>query len=141
MKLTRISYDDLSSKQQEIYNFQKVACLLADYGYNCINLPDVWKGADFLAQHIDGHTLNVQLTGRMLIDKKYVGKDLFLCFPAKCIWYLVPHYELLRIVEYVLPGTFKTRSWESGRYSWPNPPGPVIERLTEFRIGPVERNC
>lgn len=140
MKLTRISYDDLSSRQREIYNFQMVASLLADYGYNCMKLPDDWKGADFLAHHIDGHTLKVQLKGRMLIDRKYVGKDLYMCFRVKDSWYLIPHDELLRIVEDELPGTFETLSWERGTYSWPRPPGPVIERLTEYRIGPVPCN-
>ena len=141
MKLTRICYQALSLKHRKIYDFQKVSGLLADYGYNC-NIPlDIWKGDEFLAHHIDGHTLKVRLKGRMLIDKRYEGKDLYLCFPANCIWYLVPYDELLRIVEDVLPGTFKTLSWERGQYSWPNPPGLVIERLTEFRIGPVERNC
>ena len=36
--MTPIKYSDLNSKQKEIYNFQKVAALLADYGFNCIKL-------------------------------------------------------------------------------------------------------
>jgi len=49
MKLCKINYSDLNSKQQEIYNFQKVASVLADFGFNCIKLADDWHGADFLA--------------------------------------------------------------------------------------------
>jgi hypothetical protein len=34
MKLKHIRYGDLKGEQKEIYNFQKVASLLADYGFN-----------------------------------------------------------------------------------------------------------
>ena len=54
MKLRRVDYDRLNSKQKEIYNFQKSAAVLADYGFNCIKLADDWRGADFLAYHKDG---------------------------------------------------------------------------------------
>ncbi|WP_166443093.1 hypothetical protein [Phragmitibacter flavus] len=50
-----ISYKDLNAKQQEIYNFQKVAAILADYGFNCIKLADDWQGVDFLAYHVNGN--------------------------------------------------------------------------------------
>ena len=66
MRLQRIVYDELNPKQKEIYNFQKVAALLADYGFNCIKLDDDWQGADFLAFHKDGTTtLRVQLKARV----------------------------------------------------------------------------
>jgi hypothetical protein len=58
----RIRYAELNAKQKEIYNFQKVAALLAEYGFNCIKLADDWQGADFLAYHHHGdRTLKVQL--------------------------------------------------------------------------------
>ncbi len=44
MKLQRIQYAELNSRQQEIFNFQKVAGLLADFGFNCIKLADDWQG-------------------------------------------------------------------------------------------------
>ena len=47
MKFERIDYAELNAKQKEIYNFQKVAALLADFGFNCIKLADDWQGADF----------------------------------------------------------------------------------------------
>ena len=52
--LRRLDYRELNSKQKEIYNFQKVAARLADYGYNCIKPDDDRMGADFLAYHKDG---------------------------------------------------------------------------------------
>ena len=72
----RIKYEDLNSRQQENYNFQKLASKLADYGFNCLRLSDDWQGADFIACHIDGKTfMKVQLKGRLSIEKKYDGKD------------------------------------------------------------------
>jgi hypothetical protein len=55
-----------------------------------------WGGADFIAQHIDGPFLKVQLMGRLSFNKKYSGKNLFICFPQSEIWYLYPHDELLK---------------------------------------------
>ena len=75
MNFKKVSYDNLNSRQKELFNFQKVAATLADYGFNCIKLADDWQGADFLAYHVDGTTtLRVQLKSRVTIQKKYCGK-------------------------------------------------------------------
>ena len=64
LTLRRVVYQELTGKQKEIYNYQKVAAKLADYGFNCIKLDDDWMGADFLAYHKDGSlTLRVQTQG------------------------------------------------------------------------------
>ena len=44
MKLQKVKYEELTAKQKEIFNFQKVAAQLADYGFNCIKLDDDWRG-------------------------------------------------------------------------------------------------
>ncbi|MFA5983801.1 MAG: hypothetical protein WC782_07265 [Methylococcaceae bacterium] len=100
MVLQKIQYQNLSPKQQEIYNFQKIASVLADYGFNCIKLSDDWQGADFLAYHVNGmDTLKVQLKSRVHVAKKYQNKNLFLAFPIGGDWYLVEHDELLNLVS------------------------------------------
>ena len=72
----------VNGKQKDIYNFQKVASKLADYGFNCIKPDDDWIGADFPAYHKDGtQTLCVQLKGLLMISKRYIGKELYRCFP------------------------------------------------------------
>ena len=118
MQLQRIVYDELNLKQKEIYNFQKVAAPLADYGFNCIKLDDDWQGADFLAFHKDGATtLRVQLKARVTISKKCKGKDLHLAFPADGRWYLVPHDKLISGMS--LPGSGQG---QSRRTRMPPPP-------------------
>lgn len=100
MKLQKIQYQELNSKQQEIYNFQKVASVLAEYGFNCIKLSDDWQGADFIAYHKDGeNTLKIQLKGRVYVAEKYQNKNLFMVFPIDNIWHLVEHDKLLDLVS------------------------------------------
>ena len=134
MKL--IKYEDLNSKQKEIYNFQKVAGCLADYGFNCIKLSDDWMGADFLAYHYGGmDTLRVQLKGRLTIDKKYVDKDLYMCFPIDGKWYLVLHDELVEYLEKNTP-YLSSSSWiEKGSYSSRNPNKDTIQWLSSYCVG------
>ena len=140
LKLQYVEYDKLSPKQKEIYNFQKVASILADYGFNCIKLADDWKGADFLAYHKDGdQTLKVQLKSGMGIYKKFIGKHLYMCFPIGKmghlrIWYLIPHDKLVEIVRKVTPNALRTKAWcEKGFYTWPDPPPKALrERLSGF---------
>lgn len=91
-----IKYDELTAKQKELFNFQKIAAALADYGYNCIKLADDWQGADFLAYHKDGsNTLKVQLKSRLTIHPKYHGKGIWIAFPYKDSWYLIDHDRLV----------------------------------------------
>lgn len=122
MKLTHIKYSDLNSKQKEIYNFQKVASLLANYGFNCIKLADDWMGADFLAYHKDkDSTLRVQLKSRFTIDKKYSNSGLYVVFPVRGYWYLEEHDALVNIVE-KNTNWLKSESWlVRGRYSSEKP--------------------
>lgn len=91
----KINYAELNSRQQESYNYQKISAILADYGYTTIRLSCDWKGADFIAQHLDGIFLKVQLKGRLSFEKKYEGQDIHICFPTGEKWYLYPHDVLL----------------------------------------------
>ena len=135
MRLKRITYDELNSKQREIFNFQKLAARLADYGFNCIKLDDDWQGADFLAYHKDGSTtLKVQLKARAVISKKYRGKDLYLAFPADGLWYLLPHDELVAIAAETT-SWLQSPSWiERGLYSVVRPSRRMLERLSDHAL-------
>lgn len=138
MKLKRIRYRELTAKQKEVYNFQKVASLLADYGFNCIKLDDDWQGADFLAYHKDGSaTLKVQLKGRTTICKKYLDKNLYLAFPAVGFWYLIKHDRLVEVAKETT-SWLKSGSWiDSGEYHSDKPPRSMLDRLSGAVIGQV----
>lgn len=133
--LKRIVYDRLNAKQREIYNFHKVAALLADYGFNCIRLDDDWQGADFLAYQNGGSkTLKVQLKSRVGIDRKYQGKGLYIAFPADDCWYLLPHDKLIAIARETT-GWLQTSSWkERGAYSATQPSRRMLDRLSDHAL-------
>lgn len=134
-KWGKVEYDSLDPKQKEIYNFQKVAAVLADYGFNCVKLVDDWEGADFLALRKDSdEMLKVQLKSRLTIDKKYCGKDLWIAFPVKKCWYMVPHDELVEIVGRCTPA-LKNNAWVvQGNCNWHTPPRRLLEDLDEYRF-------
>ena len=135
MAFRKIEYSELNPKQQEIYNFQKLAATLADYGYNCIKLPDDWLGADFLAHHKDGEeTLRVQLKGRLTVAKKYWQRNLYISFPFKANWYLIGHDELLSLVEKNTQW-LKSKSWvENGLYHTPKPSARLLEAIKHAKL-------
>ena len=114
MKLERIKYSDLNARAQEMYNFHKVASVLADYGYTSMWLTNDWNGADFIAVHIDGVSdIKVQLKGGPSFAKKYRGKNLYICFVSEGNVYMYPHDEILEQVEQVI----SDKKWqEKGTY-------------------------
>ena len=135
MKLIRIEYSDLNPRQKEIFNFQKIAGELADYGYNCIKLADDWQGADFLAYHKDGRdTLKVQLKARLTISKKYAGKSLYIAFPICKRWYLVEHDRLVDLAgKYT--NWLDSKSWQqNGNYHSANPNQKLLEALAGSQL-------
>ena len=130
-----ISYKTLKGRQKELFNFQKIAATLADYGFNCIKLADDWLGADFLAYHINGTTtLKVQLKSRLTIDQKYVGKDIWIAFPHKDHWYLVKHDRLVEKVR-IQTRWLTSSSWtKQGGYSSTSINKGLLESLVEDEL-------
>jgi hypothetical protein len=79
--MEKVNYTKLNARQKEIYNFQKVSAVLADYGYVCIKLSDDRLWADFIAMHMNsGDSLKIQLKSRLTFAEKYEGKEIFVFF-------------------------------------------------------------
>ena len=137
-RFEKVNYGSLTGRQRELFNFQKLAATLADYGFNCIKLADDWQGADFLAYHINGTTtLKVQLKSRLTIDLKYYDKDIWIAFPHGGYWYLIKHD---RLVEKAGEQTdwLSSRSWKNEHgYSSTSINTGLLESLAEDRLGPV----
>jgi hypothetical protein len=65
--------------------------------------------------------LRVQLKGRLLFDKKYIGKELFVCFPTVDGVYLYTHDDLLNLVLADGRAVVGTVSWDQrGNYHFPS---------------------
>ncbi len=94
-------------KKTEIYNFQKLSAVLADYGFCTIKLQDDWYGADLIAQNMNFDNTNnynveylkIQLKGEAggVFNKKYEGKGIWIAFPYKGEWYLYPHDAMYEV--------------------------------------------
>lgn len=131
----KIDYAGLNSRQKENYNFQKLAAVLADYGFNCMWLNDDWEGADFIAYHVKGEKLlRVQLKSRLTIDNKYKDKEIYVAFQQNAKWYLYPHDQLRD--ELLKLGLMQgSKSWEENEgYSWPNVPQRIREHMDQYII-------
>lgn len=120
MSFTPKPFTSLNAKQKEIYNFHKVAARLADYGFHSVWLGDDWKGADFLAVHVDGETvLRVQLKARLAIDKKYWGKNLHIAFRHGERVFVYPHDELVAwVIDRKHVGEATTAWKDNGSWHW-----------------------
>jgi hypothetical protein len=132
MKLQKINYSDLNARAKEMYNFQKAAAKLADYGFTCMWLNNDWQGADFIAVHADGETeIKVQLKGRLSFAKKYIGKHIYICFITNDNIYLYPHDEVLQLVE----ERISDKTWLSkGTWSSPSLTQQNKELLSQYML-------
>ena len=136
IEFAKINYKALNARQKELYNFQKVSALLADYGYITIWLSQDWMGADFIAQHQDGHDLKVQLKTRLTVSKKYMKKGLYICFPVEDEWYLIWHDDAAKwLLDNINLEDNKT--WQSGRNCNYKPPNPKLMKAHAKLIPPV----
>ncbi len=140
LTLTRIKYKDLNARQRENYNYQKLSAALADYGFVTMRLSSDWRGADLIAQHIDGETfLKIQLKGRFTFCKHYIKKDLHIAFPRNNDWYLYPHDELLEKVHKI-NGFKDTPSWtEKGIFSCQSLSKRLFRLLNQYQIEPRQK--
>jgi hypothetical protein len=139
-----IVYKELTSKQKELFNFQKLAATLADHGFNCIKLADDWQGADFLAYPMIGDkTLKVQLKSRLTIAKKYENKEIWIAFPysargnSEKHWYLIEH-DCLREKIGRYTKWLSSKEWSGkGIYHSTSINPELLANLEENKLGPV----
>lgn len=132
--MRKCSYDSLNSRQKEIFNFQKLSGVLAEYGFATFRLTDDWNGADLLAHHIDGSTLRVQLKSRLTFAKLYLGKNIWVAFREKESWFLYPHDKVLKQFR-ALTEIESSESWViKGKYSYVTVPARLKPLLEKFRL-------
>jgi hypothetical protein len=125
-----------SSQTREVINRNIVVSLALEQGFNAF-LPVYDGGVDFiLYRESDGMVRKVQLKSRWAIDKKYVGRDIWIAFPIDGDWYLVPHDEMLATAE--ADGATNTPSWtERGAYSRPRISAALIAKCARYRFAPI----
>ena len=124
------------SQIREVINRNTVVRLALEQGFNAF-LPVYDGGVDFiLYRESDGAARKVQLKSCWTIDRKYVGRDIWIAFPMGRDWYLAPHDEMLIAAE--AEGVTRTASWiEGGSYSRPRPSAVLIAKSTSYRFAPI----
>ncbi len=124
------------SQIREVINRNALVTLALDLGYNAF-LPVYDGGMDFiLYREEDGDVRKVQLKGRWYIDRKYEGRDIWIAFPDRDRWYLVPHDEMIVIGERF--GFTSSKSWiEGGAYSCPSLSKEMVTSLAAYEFKPL----
>jgi hypothetical protein len=125
------------SQIREVINRNALVTVALDQGYNAF-LPVYDGGVDFiLYREEDGDVRKVQLKGRWYIDRKYIGRDIWIAFPSRERWYVAPHDELVRMGEQA--GFTSSKSWiEGGAYSCPTLSRDFKARLEPYAFQPLE---
>ena len=114
INFTKIKVSELSPRGIEAYNYTVAARTLAEYGFECCWLTNDAFGADFLATNQD-EVVKIQLKTTVSFSKKYMNKDLWICFPHDHGIWLYKHDETLD----AFPNIAATKSWEAGAYHYP----------------------
>ena len=122
---SKVDYEKLGGKEQENYNFTKIAALLSEYGFSCNLITADKNGADVLAYHIKmGFTLQIQLKGsRATLNKKYLKakEPLWIAYidQASNELCLYDHAKAVKMFEKT--SSAKSESWKiHGKYSGVN---------------------
>ena len=98
--------------------------VIDEYAQNITPLVEIKEkpkqGADFIAVNGD-NMIKVQLKGRFTLDKKYLGKDIYVAFIENEVIKIYKHDDAILI----LPENILTsKSWapQDGSYSWGKTP-------------------
>jgi hypothetical protein len=111
--------------------------LALEQGYNAF-LPVYDGGVDFvLYRESDDQLRKVQLKSRWTIDRKYIGRDIWVAFPIGDTWYLMPHDKMVAAAE--ADGVTQTASWkDAGAYSRPRLSVAAIAHCEPYRFASIE---
>ncbi|MBB6125169.1 hypothetical protein [Sphingobium subterraneum] len=102
----------LSSQAIEVINRNALVTVALNQGYNAY-LPVYDHGIDLILHNeATGDTKLIQLKSRWTIDRKYLGRDIWIAFPDRGEWYVAPHDELVRMGERYT----SSQSWARGTY-------------------------
>ena len=100
----------------EIIQRNALSSLLLLQGYN-VFLPVTDQGIDFIIhRECDDALRLVQQKSRWTIDRKYLGRAIWVAFLSREVWYMAPHDEMVEL-ERRKETTLETRSWrDNGQY-------------------------
>ena len=90
-------------------------------------------GVDWICIHQkSGELRKVQQKGRLLISKKYIGRDLWICCSNYGAVYMIPHDILLETKAARIAKL--TASWEKGEYHWPTISKEMANEISNYKV-------
>ena len=115
---------------------QEAKEILAKNGFSLVDCKK--RGVDILACKIGCPTIMVQCRTRLSLYKKNVAKEVYMCFPAKEEWYLIPHSNLVETVA-ERANYLCTKSWqENDEYKIESPSEHLLKGLSKWKLSPSE---
>ena len=120
------------SRVTEMANRNRLAEVLMQDGWG-VFVPLIDDGIDLIAYREDTREFRlIQQKARWTIDRKYIGRGLWVAFPDNEHWYLVPHD---RLADTAPDGTLESKSWTGpGIYSRATLSKAMREQLAAFRL-------
>jgi hypothetical protein len=92
---------NVSANHVEFANRARLITRLFELGFG-VYVPVIDEGIDLVAyREADKHFRAIQLKTRWTIDKKYLGRDIWIAFPDDQTqdWFLAPHDEMVKLGE------------------------------------------
>jgi hypothetical protein len=130
--------DRYRSQIREVVNRNTVVSLALEQGFNAY-LPVYDGGVDFiLYRENDGELRKVQLKSRWTIDRKYLGRGIWVAFPVGADWYLMPHDTMHAMAA--AEGVTQTASWtDHGAYSRPRLSTEALNQCAQYKFAPIAK--
>jgi hypothetical protein len=118
----------------EVINRNALVSIALKQGYVAY-LPVYDPGIDLILLNEATNDLKrVQQKGRWTINKKYKDREIWVAFPDRGVWYVVPHDEVLLAFS-EQKGFTNTDSWARGEYSYAPLSKEMVALLEPYRFG------
>jgi hypothetical protein len=133
--MSEVAVGKLTSDAIEVVNRNALVTVALSLGYN-VYLPVYDNGIDLILHHEGtADTRLVQLKGRWTIDKKYIGRNVWIAFPDRDEWYVAPHEHMVCMAS----RHHETVSWTvTGLYNKPSLSKADRDELARFKFGSAE---
>ena len=110
---------------------------LLELGWMTYNPAADVGGVDWICIHQEsGELRNVQQKGRLLISKRYIGKDLWMCCSNYGAVYMIPHDILLETKA--AKKAQLTASWRKGEYHWATISREMANEILKYKVCDIQ---
>lgn len=140
--IEKMDYSAMSSQEKESHLYSNLSAVLSQYGFECHRVSNDALGADIIAYKAPNkstkgltNVLKIQLKSRLSYNQKYChDDDLYIAFPDRGDWYLIPHTVIANDVNIIPQAWRSSKSWKNGSYHVPQLSRIMKKKLSYFKI-------